>query len=83
MRQSDTMHLLHQRILVSAPVVSGLSFDWHNTSDEEKARGLVEVQQFITACRGKSVLVYIIGQGSGKHDVYFLVCMNTTMTGDP
>jgi len=61
LRQSDTMHLLHQRILVSAPVVSGLSFDWHNTSDEEKARGLVEVQQFITARSGKSVLVFTDG----------------------
>jgi len=41
--QSDKMHLLHQHILVSAPVVSGGSFDWHNRSDEEKARGLVQV----------------------------------------
>ena len=58
------MHLLHQHRHVRAPAVSGGSFDWHNRSDEEKAHGLVEVQQFITgftACSGKSVLVFTDG----------------------
>jgi len=42
-------------------VFSYESFDWHNRSDEEKVRGLAEVQQFIKACSGKSILVFTDG----------------------